>query len=224
MTTLPATLTEVKRTPIKFPKGEIGPNFTKKILPWIEEFWHEKGRYPEDSEIATRFGLNKLQITKLHSSKFYRNCLDRRGIALPDSDPRALTDRQAAAIAILTNFSDTRPVAARLMEAGITTDELQGWYANPQFKQTIQSRADAILDNLAPDATAELGRAINRGNFQAIKFYYEITGRANSPETINVKIAMQTLIEAVQKHVKDPEVLRAIGEEVQAVQSIRSLQ
>ncbi len=59
---------------------------------------------------------------------------------------------------------------------------------------------------------------MKNGNINALKFYWEITGRSQSPELVNVKMMMMKVIEAVQKHVKDPAVLAAIGEEIQQAQ------
>lgn len=224
MDLLPAPVNGVpKALPEKAWPKQIGPKFVNRVMPWVERFYHERHRHPEKSELIQKFGFTPEQAETLLTNKFYHGCLKRRGIMLPHVDPNLLTDRQIAAIAILTNFNDTRHPLAKLVDLGVTEDELNGWYANPAFNEERRRRADTILDNVAPDATAELARAIKRGNFQAIKFYYEITGQAQSPEAVNVKQAMQILIEAVQKHVKDPEVLKAIGEEVQTKRAISGL-
>jgi len=204
---------------LKFPKT-IGPQFTNKIIPWIETYYHSKNSYPLDSELRQQFGFNSQELLVLHNSKFYLQCLDRRGISRPGTS--GLDARQLAAIAIITNFSDVRNSNYRLEEAGITPEELQGWYSSKEFTNELSRRAEGAFANFAPSATTQLGRQIERGNLNAIKFYYEITGRASSPEAVNVKRAMQVLIEAVQKHVKDPEVLAAIASEVQAVRSLDS--
>ena len=197
----------------KFPET-IGPKFVKPILPWVETFWHNRKRYPTDDELAHKFGLTVQQLERLHQSKFYENCLKARGISRETHD---LTERQVAAIALITNFSDTRPSPVKMAAIGVTEEELNGWYSNPTFQRELASRADSILDNVYPEAQAQLARQIKKGNFPALKFYYEITGRAQSPEVINLKLAMQKLVEAVQRHVKDPETIAAIGMEMQGL-------
>ena len=62
-----------------------------------------------------------------------------------------------------------------------------------------------------------MAKKVRSGDVPALKFYYEITGRASSPEAINLKMTMAKMIEAVQKHVKDPAVLQAIASELQGV-------
>lgn len=199
--------------PVPFPKT-IGPQFTKKVMPWIETFWHSKKRYPTDGELSQRFGWSTSEIELIHHSKFFSDSLKRRGITRQDN---YLTERQVAAISLITNFSDTRSSEVKIASINVTPEELNGWYSNPTFQRELAARADAILDNVFPEAQAQLARQIKKGNFQALKFYYEITGRAQSPEAINLKLAMQRLVEAVQKHVKDQNIIQAIGLEMQGI-------
>lgn len=199
---------------LQLPKGKIGPQFTKKVLPWVETYWHNHKRYPSDTELCTRFGFDHLDLQRLHSSKFYEECLRVRGITRTAGQ---LTDKQVAAVSLITNFSDTRPTAAKLAAIGVTPEEYNGWLSNPTFKNELTVRADDILDNVYPEAQAALAKKVKTGDINALKFYYEITGRAQSPETVNMKLTMVRLIEAVQKHVKDPKVLEAIANEINAV-------
>lgn len=205
----------------EFPK-EISANFVKKFMPWFEEFWHSKKRYPSSADIATKFGWSIDQITLLNNSTYWRICCRRRGIADPVA-PNELTDRQIAAIAVMTNFTDRRPIEARLTEIGVRHEELQGWMSNGLFKQRLEERSADVFDNLAPVAKVSFARSVEKGDFRAIKFFYEITGQANSPEAVNARRLVQTLIEAVQKHVKDPEILEAIAREVQSVNTIQAI-
>lgn len=207
----------ITRKKLELPKGKIGPNFTKKIVPWVEIYWHKNKRYPSDIELCTRFGFEPLDLQRLHSSKFYDECLRERGIS---RDSSQLTDKQVAAISLITNFSDVRPNAAKLSAIGVTAEEYNGWLSNPAFKSELTNRADDILDNVYPEAQAALAKKVKSGDITALKFYYEITGRAQSPETANMKLTMIRLIEAVQKHVKDPAILQAIASEINAAGSV----
>jgi hypothetical protein len=199
---------------IEMPRGKLGPQFARKVIPWIEVFWHSHKRYPTDTELSAQFGFDADALIRLKASKFINECLKNRGIT-PSQD--FFTEKQVAAIALITNFTDNRPVDAKLAGIGVTPEMYNGWMQNREFKRELQSRADDILDNVYPEAQAQLAKQVRNGNFQALKFYYEVTGRASSPEAINVKMTMARLIEAVQKHVKDPAVLAAIASEIQAV-------
>lgn len=205
----------------KFPKGGIGPNFVNRYMHWFETFWLTNKRYPSDADIIDHFGFNKLQVQALNESKFWLASLDRRGIRRPDK-PAELSPEQVAAIAVITNYSDKRSTSARLEAAGITQEQLHGWQADPVFREALTRQAEDTFSNVAPVAQVRLAQAIDKGNLNAIKFYFEITGQAETPETINIKKTLQTIIEAVQKHCT-PEQLNKIQDEVNAVLSIKGV-
>lgn len=202
---------------MQLPKGKIGPNTTKKILPWVETFYARKGRYPTDLELAEHFKWDANDLLRLHSSTFYNNCLKSRGIR---RDPKEYTEKQVAALALITNFSDKRSTEAKLASIGVTPEMYQGWLRDSSFKRELQSRADDVLDNVFPEAQVALAKKVKSGDVPALKFYYEITGRSNSPEVINVRLAVARVIEAIQKHVKDPAILQAIAAEINGPETV----
>lgn len=193
---------------------KIGPRVVDKILPWVEVFYHTHKRYPSDTELAAQFNLDAVDLQHLHASKFYLNCLRDRGI---NHQPGFFTPEQVAAISLITNIYDPRPNNAKLAAIGVTPEQYNGWMQNQSFKDELNRRAEELMDNVFPDAQAALAKKVRNGDINALKFYYEITGRANSPETINLKLTMMKIIEAIQKHVKDPAVLQAISEEIHGV-------
>lgn len=199
---------------IKFPKN-VGPQFVAKAMPWFESFWHRMGRYPQPDEIMGHFKFTLEQVELLNLSPYWEKCCESRGIRLPKQN--ALSATQIAAISLITNFSDRRSIPAKIAAIGVTQEQLNGWYQDKQFKEELAIRTDAVLDNSFPEVQASLLRQVQKGNFQAIKFVYEITGRAVAPEQLEAKRAMQHLVEAVQKHVHDPETLQAIVTEVRAL-------
>lgn len=211
---LPSTYKPQGTSLIKFPK-QIGPQFVNKAMPWFETFWHNRGRYPANDEILGHFKFTIQEVELLNASPFWRKCCERRGIRLPEQ--HSLSVEQVAAISLITNFSDRRSIPAKCAALNITEEQLNGWYADPEFKRELATRTDAVLDNAFPEVQASLIKQIQKGNFPAIKFYYEITGRAQTPEQINLKLALIKIQEAVQKHVKDPEVLQAIAAELNPV-------
>jgi hypothetical protein len=75
----------------------------------------------------------------------------------------------------------------------------------------VQKLADRNLDILKPEAVAAFAQLVRDKDFQAIKYYFELTGAVATPELESVKVLVQKLIESVQRHVKDPQVLAAIS-------------
>lgn len=194
-----------------FPK-HVGPRWVNKVMPWVEQFWLEKKRYPSDSELVQKFGFTPEQLLMMHHSKFYRNSLEARGIVREPSPD--LSPEQIAAITLLTNFNDRRSKEAKMAAIGVTMEQLNGWMRYPEFQRRLASAADEITEFFYPEAQVQLTKQIQNGNFQALKFYYEMTGRAQSPETVNLRQMVLTLQTILIKYIQDPEVLRAIAFEM----------
>jgi hypothetical protein len=202
---------------IKFPK-QVGPQFVNKAMPWFESFWHRHGRYPKNDEIMGYFKFTLQQVELLNMSPYWIKSLEERGIRVPEKS--GLSAEQVAAISLITNFSDRRSIPAKIAAIGVTEEQINGWYKDPEFKKELAERSEAVFEIAHPEVQASLIRQIQKGNFQAIKFYYEVTGRASSPEQIKLKQAMQSLMEAVQRNVQDPATLKAIGDDLLALQNL----
>lgn len=203
--------------PVKFPK-QVGPAFTQKIMPWVETFWQGKRRYPTTDEFMTQYTLTAEQVRLLNLSPFWIQACERRGIRLPEQVE--LSPKQVAAISLITNFTDRRSIPVKMAAIDVSEEELNGWYADPQFDNLLRTRTDVTLDTSFPEVQASLIKQVQKGNLQAIKFYYEITGRTKNEEAQNLRLIVAQLIEAVQKHVQDPDALYAIGKELESMQSI----
>lgn len=185
-------------------------------MPWVEQFWHTHKRYPSDAELMHHFKWTREELDIVHASKFYMHCLKDRGINFKAG---AFTELQQAALTIISNIHDTKPNNVKLAAIGVTPAMYHGWMQDPAFNSELQRRFEDTLDNIYPDAQAALARQIKSGHFGALKFYFEMTGRASSPEVVNVRLMMNRVIEAVQKHVTDPEVLQAIAAEIHQAQA-----
>ena len=213
----------VRRKIREIPDKGINIKYVNLLLPFVEEYWHGRGRYPETTAFMEHFGLRLEEVQQINTSKLWLACLDRRGIARPDVAQDFLTSKQIAAISLLSNYHDTRHKDIKLASIGCSLEEYQGWLKNSAFKNALSARTDEILNHVGIDANVALAQLIDAKDFRAVKFYFEITGKAASPEAINVKQTMQILIEAIQKHVKDTDVLQSIADEVNQVRAIQGL-
>ena len=212
-----------KRKVPPIPKKGITIKFVNLLLPWVENYWVARKHYPSTEALMQEFGLSFEEVIFLNQSNMWLKCLDRRGIRRPNVDSDFLSPKQQAAIALITNYHDKRHKEVKLAAIGCSLEEYNGWMNDKAFKDALSVRSDEVLNHVSIDANITLAQLIQAGDFRATKFYFEITGKASSSEAINVKQTMQILIEAVQKHVKDPKVLQAIAEEVNNVRSIQSL-
>lgn len=131
-------------------------------------------------------------------------------------DPKKpLSAEQLAAANLLLDFSDHRSQAAKLRSLGIPTTKYQNWLRIPAFQEYITYRAEYLLNNSTHEAHTALLKNVQRGNQKAIEFLYEITGRYSrtSQSTQDLALLMVRLVEVIQRHVKDPETIRAIAYE-----------
>lgn len=212
-----------KRIVPELPKKGMNIKFANLLLPWVEQYWSGKKRYPDTSAMMEHFGLTRDEVLLINTNRMWLACLDRRGIRRPDVAEDFLSPKQMAAIALITNYHDTRHKDVKLASIGVDLEEYNGWMNDSAFKNALSARSDDVLNHVGVDANIALAQLIQAKDFRATKFYFEITGKASSPEAINVKQSMQILIEAVQKHVRDPEILQAIANEVNQVRAIQGV-
>lgn len=213
-----------KRKLPQLPKQGMSIKFANLMLPFVENFWATRKRYPDTGTLMQEFGLSREEVLFINEQKMWLKCLDRRGIRRPNIDEDFLSHKQQAAIALISNYHDKRHKEVKLASIGCSLEEYNGWMNDKAFKDALNARSDEVLNHVGIDANIALAQLIQAGDFRATKFYFEITGKASSPEAINVKQTMQILIEAVQKHVKDPTVLQAIAAEVNQIRSIQGVQ
>lgn len=198
------------------------------VIAYIEKHWFKfNGHFPSYEVFIERFP--NFDINDSLNHKTFRLALVNRGIDPPvgplDYDdlnmPQGITKEQLAAIVTVVNFEDRRSRATKLKELGITPQQWQGWLKQTAFKEFLHELSASNLSDAAYVANDALVRAMDRGDVNAIKYYGEITGRAQreSPQLQNIKIVLARVVESIQKHIKDPELLQAIGEDFERILS-----
>jgi hypothetical protein len=206
----------------RIPKTGITQKWMNQFLPWVEQHWHERHYYPSTEDFMQKWGLDKKEVLTLNVHTPWLKCLDRRGVRRPDVLEDFLTSKQMAAIALITNVNDFRHQTVKLKSINVSAEEYDGWLQNTSFKNALSIRSENVFNNAGIDANLAIGKLVKNGDFRATKFYMEMTGKAQTPEQINIKQTIQILIEAVQKHA-DPATLQAIVAEVQQIRAIQGL-
>lgn len=143
--------------------------------------------------------------------------LETKGYGITKRD--YLTPEQLAVANSIMNLADKRSITKKLQDFGVSAAKYANWKKNPIFNGYLRERTEAQLGESIPDVHLALIDAATSGNIQAIKFLYEITGRhtAHSEQNLNVGMVLTGVIEAVARHVKDPETLQKIAGEIQEV-------
>lgn len=186
------------------------------VINWIEEWWLRKGTFPPVDSLKSFFPSFDLKESLNHD--LFLTALENRGVKLPSADDK-LTNEQLAAIAVMSNFRDTRSPTAKLRSIGVTWTKWQGWMKNKHFKEFLHDLAASNFQDSIDVVQSGLLKAAEKGNVEAVKFYLEATGRytPQSQETVNVKMILAKILEVIQMHVKDPATLRSIAVDFETV-------
>lgn len=153
----------------------------------------------------------------------FEAALEARGVQVdPDAGLHSL--QQAALIAI-TDFSNTKTLKAKLESVGATLSQHQAWMRNPMYAAAYRSRTEEQFKDAVPTALNALLTNVEKGDQRAIEKVLEITGRynPNQKELENARVVIVTLVEAIQKHIKDPTIMQDILDEVNKKTSVAAL-
>lgn len=181
----------------------------------IELNWHASGKFKPP------VGFKLYEALQNDS---FRRALANRGIKLPRSEEQeeleaslghpSLTQQQTAAVLTVVNFSDKRSRNVKLRELGISVSTWNGWLKDESFRDYYFNLANQQFAHALPVAQESLIRAMESGKVEGIKFYMDLMGKGPSSSEAsghNVRMVLQKLIEVLQLHIRDPELLGAIG-------------
>jgi hypothetical protein len=197
------------------------------LIDFIETYHTAMGDFPGRTKIndAVRFTDPDLDFSPVELDEFLDDLetiksLDERGIIPPwqlENSPGGVTAEQLAAAASLTNIKDRRSDAKKLSDLGISTRKFNGWMHSRVFTEFLKVSANKLIENSEHEAHMGLLRGVNAGNQNAIKLFFEMTGRWNPAEenTVNLQMFMTKVIEIIQTHVTDPQILMALAADLQ---------
>jgi hypothetical protein len=200
----------------------------KELIDFYELEWHLRHRVPTVDDVVAHINRKhekegKHGRVKLTSVNYYlqrapvMNALKKRGIPFEQHTQSDLTSTQIAAATTVMNFADTRSNDEKLDQLGIKPSQYFAWLNDPQFKNLVDSLATQNLKNIKPEALTEFSKKIHQGDWQAIKYYLDVTGAVQSDELPPAAQMLRMIIEVVQKHVKEPQVMMAIAQDLMLV-------
>lgn len=194
------------------------------VVLFIERHHSMTGNIPGDSAIIDYITKNyepigDVALTLLKCNPLFKASLESRGIVVnynPDKqlrDVAELTPRQMAAVAIMTNLVDRRSNEKKLRDIGVSTEEWSNWIQNAQFAEYLRERTEVMIANSTHEAHIGLMRGVQQGNTAAIQLYYKMTGRydPDAENNVNVRLVIGKVLEVIQQHVRDPEVLNKLA-------------
>lgn len=195
------------------------------IVLYIERVHSMTGLIPSDTAIMEYTKKAPGEINALKTNSLFKSSLDSRGIVVNYElhkefrDVTELTPRQMAAASLMMNLTDRRSNEKKLRDLGISTEEYANWLQDTKFAEYLRERAEVMITNSTHEAHIGLMRGVQQGNTASIKLYYELTGRynPNQENQVNVRLVIGQVLEAIQKHIRDPEILNSLAVEMSQI-------
>lgn len=188
----------------------------KRFIQYCEWYFHfNNHKFPTKEEAQAHLKYDMPEIQAFLAKPAVQAALTMRGLPWQGQGLEGTLDyEQMAAALTVTNFADTRPDKTKLEEIGISPTAYQAWLKNPAFKAFVDKQTEHNRQNIRSSAINNLAKHVHNGNFNAIKYYLESTGEFQRESVEDLQYMIQRLIDIIQRHVKDPETLRAIAEEI----------
>jgi hypothetical protein len=195
-------------------------DWEKEAVLFIERYHSVYGAMPEDRAIIEYLTItkkfehvNSVTIINLKENEFFIKSMEARGIPVGQT---SLSSKQMAAAALMLNLVDRRSDEKKLRDIGVSTEEWSTWMQNRDFAKYVAERAEALVANSVHEAHLGLMRGVRQGNTSAISLYYKLTGRYDPDQEnqVNVRMLIGRILEAIQKHVQDPETLNRLAVEM----------
>lgn len=196
----------------------------KALINLYELHWMLGHRVPSVEEVTAEL-RKKMPKIRQTSVNYYLmrppviKALDQRGIPWRQHSQEELTGQQQAAALTVMNMMDTRSIPEKLDSIGVLPATYYAWLNDPVFKNFVDALTEQNKLNIRPTAVTEFTKKINQGDWQAIKYWLDATGEFNNSEAPRSEVLIGMIIEIIQKHVKDPELLLAIANEMMSVMS-----
>jgi hypothetical protein len=149
------------------------------------------------------------------------------GLLEPNLAAYVLSEQQMVVANAMIDVLDRRSRIKKLTENNVSTTEFNSWLKQSAYKKYCLDRTEGLLEENQHVAHLSLIDRVTQGDLGAIKYFNSMTGRFREKASAAVEVNVQNnygsdtliaIVEIIQRHVKDPDVLEAIGAEVLALQ------
>lgn len=184
---------------------------------WMEQIWWLEAQAPSAERVAETLGLASSTVKSwFKKDSDFTKVLKGKGI-IKTEERAILTASQLMVVNSLLNLSDRRTQREKLEAAHVTPQTYAAWRRDPLFMEYMHKRAENQFSDASDTASQALLRNVEMGDMGAIKFYYEVTGKYNPKLQLDVNVdsVMNRVVEIIQKHVKDPDTLMAIADDLE---------
>jgi hypothetical protein len=192
------------------------------LLTFIEQRYLLHGDIPTRDVCVEHDVCGAAFYTSCLGNDDFRHALIIRGInvrGLSGKDNGVLTEEQLLVANAMLDLRDNRSQKKKLNELGVSTQKWESWLRDPGFQSYLRGRAENLLgDNLHESHLALVDR-VRSGDINAIKYFNEITGRyvPNASDKVDVNAVLMAVLEVLQRHVKDPDTLLAVSDDLRSL-------
>lgn len=190
---------------------------------FIEQEYMLSGLVPSAEKIADVFGVTPATAKKWLDSDDFDYLLKKKEIRRSGVDG-VLTMPQLALVNMLLNLNDRRSEREKCESAGVTPQQLAKWKKDPTFNGYLQERAKKLFGDSDDIAYLAVLKNVQRGDLNAAKFYFEMTGKyqPSVKHTVNIDGFVAGLIEVLQRRlVGQPDLLEVIANDLEEVMAGR---
>jgi hypothetical protein len=187
----------------------------------FEQTYWQTGKLPTNEKVSELTGVAVKTIEGYFKLDHFRNALLTRGIDLnPSRSEALLTLPQLELANRLLNVHDTRSVREKLQEAGVTSQQYHSWMRKPAFSAYLAQRAKDMFEASDHEAYNALVGAVRSGDMRAITLFFEMRNIYNPKMQIevNIDVVLVRVVEIIARHVRDPQTLQAIADELEMLE------
>lgn len=196
----------------------------RELINYYEILWHLRHTVPTIEQVATYLKLTQVTVNYYLQRRPVIKALDNRGIPWRQHSQSELTATQVAAAITMANFADERPAKVKLDQLGINPATYYAWLNDPQFSNMVKNLADENIKNIDPVAKIELAKKIQAGEWNAVKYYLDVTGAIKNEAAPQTEQMLMMFVEIIQKHVKDPVLMVAIAQDLKLAAANKTLE
>jgi hypothetical protein len=192
----------------------------QQVVTQVEARYWLTGEYPTGMQLnelyGTDFSILKVMLPAINKA------LEKR--ELPTYDPYRRVAKKdeldpsfVIAVNSLVDVSDKRSKAIKLKAVGLTTHKFNVLLKGTANKHYYEMRAEEAFNNVRPVAKTSLGRLVDSGDLQAIKYFHEFTGIHDPNRELNQNLnkLISLFMEVLIRHV-DPKLVDTIASEFDA--------
>jgi hypothetical protein len=191
------------------PKG-FSPETFRHVLAAVEVAYHSMGYYPTPKQAQPFFpDVPLATYGRAMATAEFQMAMGKRGIQIDRED--GLTEQQAFALTVLSDFTDRRNTSRRLADVGVPMAQFRAWMRQPLFSKLYHERAEQNFNDVVPAALRSLVGNIEDGDQRATEFGLKMSGRYDPAaiEAQNARQVVVTIMELVMEHA-DEEAQRKI--------------